>query len=265
MLATEFMTNCTWSAGGADYVTSAWTSSVIAPTGASRRVHGMLRARVERLTRREQRPQVGHRLRMIRHRPAVSLADDPVPVILGRGAAATRSRPAARASRRCPAMRRCRHRWRGPSAVSSRAPWPAFRVRAGGSVLRRTARRAPPVTCRRPFRSRRSSSTNLARSFRASRLPMVVLPAPRRPRSATTLGAWWPSTSRQQIGGGDAECVRQIGQPFDRDVAAAGLELHEESRRDARSLGQLAQRPAACAARVLDLRAEHSKHIRRHR
>src|SRR5207237_583291 len=45
-------------------------------------VHCEIRRRIQRLPRREQRAQVRHRLRMIGHRPAIPLADHPVPMIL---------------------------------------------------------------------------------------------------------------------------------------------------------------------------------------
>ena len=68
---------------------------------AAGRLDRVVRFRIERLAPGEQRAQIRHRLRMVRHRAAVPLADDAVPVVLGGGAQPHRDRATSPAAHRC--------------------------------------------------------------------------------------------------------------------------------------------------------------------
>jgi hypothetical protein len=85
-----------------------------------------------------------------------------------------------------------------------------------------------------------------SRSRRATRRPIVVFPAPRRPSSATTKAA------RSSVGVSSVAAVvssaREVGEPPDRNVPAPGFELHEEAPGNAGSLGDVTERPAAIEA-----------------
>ena len=191
----------------------------------------MARLRVERLARGQQRgaarPSPAGAPPSAGDRPA----DDAVPVVLGLRAAARRCARGAAAARRSP-------------ATSTRPPPVASTIgRASASTLRERLALEPAVVLlavqredlaeRQPGRlldaagrARRSGT----RSRRASRRPIVVLPAPRRPSSAIDAAA--PARRRPAVSRSAASCAeraRQVGEPPDGDVAAPGLDVHEEA------------------------------------
>ena len=142
----------------------------------------------------------------------------------------------------------------------------------------------------------RSSSTNGTRSSAASALPSVVLPAPRRPTSATRLRrdaasspksrisrnttssrrcAGSPSRKRrmsrcstersrgvEQLGQRHVERARDAAQQQHRRVAFARFELREVALRDAGALRDGLARHAAPLARLADLPPHRGEELR---
>ena len=90
---------------------------------------------------------------------------------------------------------------------------------------------------------------------------MVVLPAPRRPSSATTRGAGVVAIGREEIGGGDVEGAGEVREAADGDVAApASTSIRKRQREpaasaSARSVSRrcLAEQPGAPGERREDV------------
>ncbi len=226
-----------------------------------RRVDDVIRARVHRLARPEQRAQLLERVRAAGHRPQVALRHDPAPVILG-----ARAQPDGRAARAKQRVARGilddraagrEHERSGPRARST-AGWPCSSIArlAGSQQVREHLALHPPVVGlavqleqlrERQARGRFESRDRARRSARrfAARARRRPWTCPHRACRATRRACRQAHPPRPRATWTPhAERARDLGEPAQRDVAVAGLELREEA------LGRAAaRRPAGAASR----------------
>jgi hypothetical protein len=224
------------------------------------------RLRVERTPRLQDAAQLLLRRRAAGHRPAVALADDAVPVILGPRAHPHRRRVLAEHAERVVVADDAAAR-RQHAAVVLREPAPEGVGLEPAIVV--LAVDAEDVGERQPGRllderveleegepePRREAAPDrrLARAAEAEERDPL-----RRRVGPPPLGV------EQHAAGGEAEGLRERREPVDGDVRAPGLELGQEARREPAPRGQHAERQPALQPRAAHAEAEAAEERRHH-